>query len=72
MPLEIKKKERETTQSLIRRFSRALGESGILIRARKNQFKRKEKSEEMKKRAALRRKEKKREYEKLKKLGKIE
>ncbi len=72
MALEIKKQPRETSQALIRRFTRALQESGILVRARKVRFKEREKSEQMKKRAALRREEKKREYEKLKKLGKIE
>lgn len=72
MALEVKKKERETTQNLIRRFTRALQQSGILLRARKIQFKEREKSEDLKKEAALRREEKKKEYEKLKKLGKIE
>jgi len=72
MTLEVKKQERETSQNLIRRFTRGLQRSGILLRARKVRFKRREKSEQMKKRAALRREEKKREYEKLKKLGKIE
>ena len=71
MALEVKKKERETSQSLIRRFSRGVQQSGILLRARSARFKKREKSEQMKKRAALRREEKKREYEKLKKLGKI-
>jgi len=72
MALEVKKQVRETSQALIRRFTRALQESGILLRARKVRFKEKEKSEQMKKRVALRREEKKREYEKLRKLGKIE
>jgi len=71
MGLEVKKKERETSQNLIRRFSRSLQQSGILLRAREVRFKEREKSEQMKKRAALRREEKKREYEKLRKLGKI-
>jgi len=70
MPLEVKKQERETSQSLIRRFTRSIQQSGILLRARRVRFKKKEKSEQMKKRAALRREEKKKEYEKLKKLGK--
>ena len=71
MALEVKKKERETSQSLIRRFSRGVQQSGILLRERSARFTKREKSEQMKKRAALRREEKKREYEKLKKLGKI-
>ena len=72
MPLEVKKQERETSQNLIRRFTRGIQQSGILLRARKTRFKKREKSEQMKKRAALRREEKKREYEELKKLGKIQ
>lgn len=71
MPLEVKRKEKETIQSLIRRFSQAVQESGVLLRARKIQFKEREKSEQMKKRAALRREEMKKIYERLKKLGKI-
>lgn len=70
MALEIKKQERESSQNLIRRFTRSIQQSGILLRARKLQFKKRGKSEQMKKKAALRREEKKKEYEKLKKLGK--
>lgn len=72
MGLEIRKQERETSQSLIRRFTRSIQQSGILLRARRARFKRREKSHDMEKRAALRREEKKKEYEKLKKIGKIE
>ena len=71
MPLEIKKEERETSQNLVRRFSRRIKQSGILIRARKSRFRKRPKSRQMKKRAALRREELKKEYEKLEKLGKI-
>ena len=69
MPLEIKKQGRETSQNLVRRFSRRLKQSGILPRARKARFKERAKSEQMKKRSALRREELKKEYEKLEKLG---
>jgi len=70
MGIEVKKQERESSQNLIRRFTRGLQRSGILLRARKTRFKKKGKSEQMKKRTALRREEKRKEYEKLKKLGK--
>ncbi|PIP25117.1 MAG: 30S ribosomal protein S21 [Candidatus Nealsonbacteria bacterium CG23_combo_of_CG06-09_8_20_14_all_36_12] len=69
MALEVRKKERETAQSLVRRFTQRIQKSGILLRARKTRFKKREKSEKMKKRAALRREEMKRKYEKLQKLG---
>ena len=71
MTLEIKKQNRETSQSLIRRFSRSVQESGILIRARKIRFRQRQKSEQMKKRAALRREELKKEYQRLRKLGEV-
>lgn len=71
MGVEVKKQERESSQNLIRRFTKGVKRSGILIRARKIRFKEKKKSEQMKKRAALRREEKRKEYEKMKKLGKI-
>lgn len=71
MVLEVKKQERETSQSLVRRFSRRVQQSGLLLRARKSRFKKRKKSEQMKKRAALRREQLKKEYEKLKKLGEI-
>lgn len=71
MVLEIKKQERETTQSLVRRFGRRIQQSGILVRARKNRFRKKAKSRQAKKKAALRREELKKEYKKLKKLGKL-
>jgi hypothetical protein len=72
MALEIRKKEKETTQSLIYRFTKSVQQSGILLRAREVQFKKKEKSEDMKREAALRREMLRKEYEKLKKLGKID
>ncbi|MCK4473995.1 30S ribosomal protein S21 [Candidatus Parcubacteria bacterium] len=69
MVLEVKKENRETSQSLIRRFSRSIQRSGILLRARAVRFRKKDKSKQMKKRTALRKEELKKEYEKLKKLG---
>ncbi len=71
MVLEVKKQPKETTQSLIRRFTKNIQQSGILLEARKIQFKKREKSRQMKKRTALRREKLKKKYERLKKLGKI-
>jgi len=71
MSLRVKKQEKENSQSLIRRFTKSIKQSGILLEARKSLFLEKEKSREMKKRSALRREMLKREYERLKKLGKI-
>lgn len=69
MVLNVQRKERETSQSLIRRFSRRVRKSGILIQARKNKFHKRTKSRQMKKRAALRREELKKEYERREKMG---
>lgn len=71
MTLEVKKQERESGQSLVRRFGRRMQQSGILVRVRKNRFRKKAKSPLAKKKAALRREELKEEYKKLKKLGKL-
>lgn len=68
---QIQKKERETNQALIRRFTRRLKDSGIIIEAKKSQFRRKEKSAVMRKRAVLRKLEKQKEYVKLQKLGRV-
>ena len=72
MPLEVKKEERESSQNLVRRFSKRLKSSGILLRARRTRFFERDKSQQMKKKSALRREELKKEYEKMEKLGKIE
>lgn len=69
--LKVIKKERETSQSLVRRFAQRVQKSGILRWARKRRFFIRPKSQQMKKRAALRREEIKKEYEKKRKLGEI-
>ncbi len=71
MALEIKREGKETPQSLIRRFLRRVKQSGILLEARKNLFLAEKKSENMKKRAALRREELRKKFEKLEKLGQL-
>lgn len=70
MPLKVEKQSRETSQSLIYRFTKKIRKSGILLEVRKRMFKRREKSKQLKKRSALRREQKKKEYKELKKLGK--
>ncbi|MBZ1348194.1 MAG: hypothetical protein KYQ20_00260 [Candidatus Nealsonbacteria bacterium] len=70
MGLEAKKREGENSQTLVRRFAQRVRKSGILRLARKIRFRERPKSRQMKKKAALRREEMKKEYEKMKKLGK--
>ena len=69
MALEVRKKEKESSQSLIRRFTKAVQKSGILVQTRARKFRERKLSKEKKKRAALRREELKKYYQKLKKLG---
>ncbi|HXK32189.1 MAG TPA: 30S ribosomal protein S21 [Candidatus Paceibacterota bacterium] len=69
MVIEVEKQGRENSQSLIRRFTKKVQKSGVLLRARRGRFFRRPKSETMKKRAALRREKLTKEYEKLRKFG---
>jgi ribosomal protein S21 len=70
MPVEVKKQSGETSYSLVRRFTQSVQKSGVLIRARQYMFRRREKSDQLRKKAALRREELREEYEKAKKMGK--
>jgi len=68
--IQVKRKEKETTGSLLRRFSQRIQQSGILLRAREIRFYKNLKSKRQKRVDALRRERVKREIERLKKLGK--
>ena len=70
MALEIKKKQRENVQAMMRRFQKAVQQSGILLETRKRQFRKRVKSGNMQKKAALRRIENKKKYELIKKMKK--
>lgn len=69
MSIEAKKQDRENSQSLIRRFTKRVQKSGVLLRARKSRFHQRSKSKGMRKKTALRKEKLRTEYEKLKKLG---
>ena len=69
MALEVKKKDGENTRSLLRRFSRRVQQSGVLLRARKNRFFEKERSKKEKRDGAIRRSQTRKEKDKLRKLG---
>lgn len=69
MTLEVKKNERESSQGLVRRFTKRVQQSGLLIRARRSMFKVRKKSDDMTKKAALRRETMRKEYERKKKMG---
>ena len=72
MVIEVKKKEGETTRSLLRRFTRRIQQSGVLIRARKARFLEREKSKNERRANALRRNKIVKEKEKLRKMGLLE
>ncbi|HOS87867.1 MAG TPA: 30S ribosomal protein S21 [Candidatus Pacearchaeota archaeon] len=68
--MKIQKQVKETSQSLVYRFTKAVQKSGVLVEARKRAFFQRQKSRNLRKRAALLREEKKKEFLRLKKLGK--
>lgn len=55
MVLEVKRKERESSQNLVHRFTKTVRQSGILLDVRGKQFRKRPKSVLAKKRSALRR-----------------
>jgi len=55
MALEVRKKDRETSQNLLHRFSKTVRQSGILLQIRSKQYKKRNKSALAKKRSAIRR-----------------
>lgn len=67
----VKRKERETASSMLRRFSRRVQQSGILLRARKVRFYASKPTRRARRDRALRRIALRRDREKLFKLGKI-
>ncbi|MBI2625889.1 30S ribosomal protein S21 [Candidatus Parcubacteria bacterium] len=69
MAVEVKRKERETTGSLLRRFTRRVQQSGILIRARKVRFYASGRTKRERRLSALHRERIKAERERLRKLG---
>jgi len=64
------KTQKETSQSLVYRFTQAVKKSGILVEARKRQFNGRKPSKNILKRKAVIREAKKKEYLRNKKLGK--
>ncbi len=70
MALEIRKKQRENVQAMMRRFQKAVQQSGILLETRKRQFVKRVKSDNMQKKTALRKIENKKKYDLIKKMKK--
>lgn len=70
--IEVKKKDKESSENLIRRFSRRVQQSGVLLRVRKTRFRQEEKSKRDKRNEALYKIKIRKEIDKLKKLGKFD
>lgn len=67
----VKRKDRETAAAMLRRFSRRVQASGVLLRARKSRFYAPKLTRRVRRERALRRLAAARERERLAKLGKI-
>lgn len=68
--VEVKKKDNESFDSLLRRFNRKIQQSGVLVRARRIRFFEPPKSRNLQKIAARRRSQIRSQKEELRKMGK--
>jgi hypothetical protein len=68
--MEVRRKPKEPTSFLLRRFTQKVRESGILVQAKKNQFRAKNQSRLQRRKGALERVAKRRAKVRLKKMGK--
>lgn len=70
--IEVKKKDRESSESLIRRFSRKVQQSGVLVQARRSRFRTEDKTKREMREGAIYRVKVKKIVDHLKKLGKFD
>jgi ribosomal protein S21 len=71
MAIEVRRKEKEPVQSLITRFTRKVKQSGVLLEAKKRQYRDRLPNKRKRRLSAIYRAQKTKEYEKMKKLGLI-
>jgi len=71
MAVKVKKNSRESVNAMLRRFSRKVQLSGILLEARKSRFRQKTRSKNLRKKDALYREQAQKERERKKKMGLI-
>lgn len=69
MAVEVNRKTKESASAMLRRFSRKVQLSGVLLSAKKSRFRNKEESRSSRRRSALRREKKKKERRRLDRLG---
>ncbi len=70
--IQVRKKEKEAPESLIRRFSRRVQQSGVLKQVRRGRFHQEEKSRDQRRLEALYKVKIRKEISRLKKLGKFD
>jgi ribosomal protein S21 len=70
--IEVKRKDNESVGSLLRRFSKKIQQSGLLLQARSSRFQEKDKSRTERRKSALRRNQIVAQKEKDRKLGKLD
>lgn len=70
--IQVKRKDRETAEGLIRRFSRRVQQSGVLRRVRKLRFRQGEKSKDERRNEALYKVKIRKEIDRLKKMGRFD
>ena len=70
--VEVKRKDGESPESLLRRFSRRVQQSGVLIRAKKGRYHSKKVNKLSTRKTAARRKVAQDKHEHLRKIGKLE
>lgn len=70
--VQIEKNNNESTANLIRRFTKRVQGAGIVPRIRHSRYFKREKSENVNRTAKLKKLKRKKEYERLYKLGKIQ
>ncbi len=69
--IEIKKNSNENNSSILRRFSRRIQESGIIRKVKGSRYNLRKESKLKMKKSALKKMDRRKEIEKLKKLGKM-
>ncbi len=69
--IKVEKNPNENNASILRRFTRKMQESGIVRNVKKNRYNLRQESKLKLKRSALKRMSRRKEIEKLKKLGKM-
>jgi len=72
LAIEIRKKDKESVSSMLRRFSRRIQQSGVLLEARRGRFYQKNKTKRQMRESALRRQQLRAQRERLIKMGLLE